>query len=139
MQQYCVQLAVAGAFFVGFRYSNDLGKTWTQTPRTPDKPLFGEQSLDGEPVKIGSPHFVDFGKNMEHSPDGKAYLVAHGAPILASVQRPSTRRWMTVGLLSRNTSGNRCSRTLSKDCSMAKRLSDTGTPTAEKPGWPVAG
>ncbi len=33
----------------------------------------------GEPVKIGSPHFVDFGRNMEHSPDGKAYLVAHGA------------------------------------------------------------
>jgi hypothetical protein len=34
----------------------------------------------GYPVKIGSPHFVDFGRNMEHSPDGKAYLVAHGAP-----------------------------------------------------------
>ncbi len=30
-------------------------------------------------TQIGSPHFVDFGKNMEHSPDGKAYLVAHGA------------------------------------------------------------
>jgi hypothetical protein len=65
--------------FVGFRYSTDLGKTWTQTPCTPEKPLFGEQALHGEPVKIGSPHFVDFGKNMEHSPDGKAYLVAHGA------------------------------------------------------------
>jgi len=65
--------------FVGFRYSTDLGKTWTQTPCTPDKPLFGEHALKGEPVKIGSPHFVDFGKNLEHSPDGKAYLVAHGA------------------------------------------------------------
>lgn len=65
--------------FVGFRYSTDLGKTWTQTPCTPEKPLFGEQALNGEPVKIGAPHFVDFGKNMEHSPDGKAYLVAHGA------------------------------------------------------------
>ena len=65
--------------FVGFRYSTDFGKTWTQTPSTPEKPLFGEQALKGEPVKIGSPHFVDFGKNMEHSPDGKAYLVAHGA------------------------------------------------------------
>jgi hypothetical protein len=65
--------------FVGFRWSTDLGKTWTQTPHTPDKPLFGEQALKGEPVKIGTPHFVDFGKNMEHSPDGKAYLVAHGA------------------------------------------------------------
>lgn len=31
------------------------------------------------PVKIGSPKFVDFGKNMKHSPDGKAYLVGYGA------------------------------------------------------------
>jgi hypothetical protein len=65
--------------FVGFRYSTDFGKSWSQTPCTPEKPLFGEHSLNGEPIKIGSPHFVDFGKNMEHSPDGKAYLVAHGA------------------------------------------------------------
>jgi len=65
--------------FVGFRYSTDFGKTWTQTPCTPEKPLFGEHALHGEPVKMGSPHFVDFGKNLEHSPDGKAYLVGHGA------------------------------------------------------------
>jgi hypothetical protein len=30
-------------------------------------------------VKFGAPHFVDFGQNLEHSPDGKAYLVGHGA------------------------------------------------------------
>jgi hypothetical protein len=65
--------------FVGFRWSTDFGRTWTQTPCTPTKPLFGETALHGEPVKIGSPHFVDLGKNLEHSPDGKAYLVAHGA------------------------------------------------------------
>lgn len=65
--------------FVGFRYSTDYGKTWTQTPCTPEKPLFGERALNGEPVKIGAPHVVDFGRDMEHSPDGKAYLVAHGA------------------------------------------------------------
>ena len=65
--------------FVGFRTSVDGGKTWTQTPCTPAKPLFGESALHGEPVKIGSPHVVDFGRNLEHSPDGKAYLVAHGA------------------------------------------------------------
>jgi hypothetical protein len=65
--------------FVGFRYSTDFGQTWIQTPCTPEKPLFGEQSPGGAPLKIGAPHFVDFGKNMEHSPDGKAYLVAHGA------------------------------------------------------------
>lgn len=66
--------------FVGFRYSTDFGKTWTDTPHTPAKSLFRETGMWGYPVKIGSPHFVDFGKNMEHSPDGKAYLVAHGAP-----------------------------------------------------------
>ena len=65
--------------FVGFRFSTNYGKTWTQTPCTPAKPLFGESALQGEPVKIGSPHFVDFGRNMENSPDGQAYLVAHGA------------------------------------------------------------
>ena len=65
--------------FVGFRYSTNFGATWVQTPCTPAHPLFGESALHGEPVKIGSPHFVDFGRNLEHSPDGKAYLVAHGA------------------------------------------------------------
>ena len=65
--------------FVGFRYSTDYGHRWTPCPHTPAKPLFGETGKYGYPVKIGAPHFVDFGKNMEHSPDGKAYLVAHGA------------------------------------------------------------
>lgn len=41
--------------------------------------VFFGGSHDEEQIKIGAPHFVDFGKNMEHSPDGKAYLVAHGA------------------------------------------------------------
>jgi hypothetical protein len=65
--------------FVGFRISKDYGRTWTPCPHTPEKSLFGETGINGYPVKIGSPHFVDFGKNMKHSPDGKAYLVAHGA------------------------------------------------------------
>jgi hypothetical protein len=65
--------------FVGFRWSTDMGKTWNETPCTPAKPLFGEHALKGEPVKLGAPHFVDFGRAMEHSPDGKAYLVGHGA------------------------------------------------------------
>ena len=64
---------------VGFRYSADFGKTWIETPHKPSKPLFKETGLGGYPVKIGTPHFVDFGKNMEYSPDGKAYLVAHGS------------------------------------------------------------
>jgi hypothetical protein len=64
---------------VGFRISTDYGRTWQDTPHTPAAPLFGESGKDGRKVKIGAPHFVDFGKNMRYSPDGKAYLVGHGA------------------------------------------------------------
>lgn len=64
--------------FVGFRISSDYGKTWVETTHTADNPLFREDP-DSVPVKLGTPHFVDFGKNMEHSPDGKAYLVGHGS------------------------------------------------------------
>jgi hypothetical protein len=63
----------------GFQISRDLGKTWEASPLTPDKPLFPEPAKYLGPVKIGAPKFVDFGKNMEHSPDGKAYLLAMGA------------------------------------------------------------
>jgi hypothetical protein len=65
--------------FVGFRVSRDLGRSWEETPHTPASPLFGESGKDNRKVKVGAPHFVDFGRNMEHSPDGKAYLVGHGA------------------------------------------------------------
>ncbi len=80
--------------FVGFRVSTDYGETWTETPCTPEKPLFGEHALNGEPVRIGAPHFVDFGKNMEHSPDGKAYLVGHGASDGAG-RRFAYNSWIT--------------------------------------------
>jgi len=66
--------------FVGYRYSLDYGKTWHDTPHTPAAPLFGEPAAPGGKVKMGSPHFVDFGKDMQaFPPDGKAYLVGHGA------------------------------------------------------------
>ncbi|MCD6395206.1 MAG: hypothetical protein J7M40_17105 [Planctomycetes bacterium] len=96
--------------FVGFRWSDDKGKTWTETSCTPEDNLFGESPdptigqgesdityrvwdkanppgrkfvtekiVSFEKIKMGAPHFVDFGKNMEHSPDGKAYIVGHGA------------------------------------------------------------
>ena len=81
--------------FVGFRISHDLGKTWTETPHTPEKPLFAESGMWGFPVKIGSPHFVDFGKNLEHSPDGKAYLVAHGAEDPDARARFANLSWIT--------------------------------------------
>ena len=65
--------------FVGFRYSADYGKSWHDTSHTPSHPLFGEPARKGGKLKMGAPHFVDFGKNMQYSPDGRAYLVAHGA------------------------------------------------------------
>lgn len=64
--------------FVGFRISHDYGKTWIETNHTPESPLFGENPAIRK-VKIGSPHFVDFGKNMQYSPDGYAYLTAGGS------------------------------------------------------------
>jgi len=95
--------------YLGCRYSKDLGATWTESPCTAWSPLFKEdiygkgaeiEALEhhkadergdapGKDVgalvpglrlpKLGVMHFVDFGKNMQHSPDGKAYLVGHGA------------------------------------------------------------
>jgi len=65
--------------FVGFRISRDRGLTWEDGSNNPHAPIFGETALNGEPVKFGAPHFVDFGRNMEHSPDGFAYLVGHGS------------------------------------------------------------
>lgn len=82
--------------FVGFRTSTDYGKTWVETPRTPDKPLFGEPNRPLGPVKIGVPHFVDFGKNMQYSPDGKAYLIAHGATDNDSKPRIGNLSWITA-------------------------------------------
>jgi hypothetical protein len=63
----------------GFQISRDLGQTWEPSPLTPRKPLFPEPAKHLGTVKIGAPHFVDYGQNMEHSPDGKAYLVGMGA------------------------------------------------------------
>jgi len=81
--------------FVGFRTSTDKGVTWKNCPHTPEKSLFGETGVNGYPVKIGSPHFVDFGKNMEYSPDGKAYMVAHGADINDKMPRFWNHSWIT--------------------------------------------
>jgi GH43 family beta-xylosidase len=80
---------------VGFRLSRDLGRTWEETPHTPAAPLFGESGMWGHPVKIGAPHFVDFGRDMEHSPDGKAYLVATGAVLDDPQPRFANLSWIT--------------------------------------------
>lgn len=64
--------------FIGFRTSTDGGRTWTDPPHTPAAPLLGESARDGRRVRFGAPHVVDLGCELEHSPDGAAYLVAHG-------------------------------------------------------------
>jgi hypothetical protein len=61
--------------------AQDFGKPWQALPTSPGKPLFPKPGEYLGPVKMGAPHFVDFGKNMEHSPDGKAYLLGMGAEI----------------------------------------------------------
>jgi hypothetical protein len=80
---------------VGFRYSTDFGKSWTDTSHTPAAPLFGEPAAINGPVKLGSPHFVDFGQNMRHSPDGMAYLAGHGAVASDPTPKPANLSWIT--------------------------------------------
>jgi hypothetical protein len=74
--------------FAFFRYSTDKGRSWNTAPHVPFEmlrgigpnriPLFPEPEYSMQPVKMPVPHFLDFGKNMEYSPDGKAYLISHG-------------------------------------------------------------
>ena len=65
--------------FIGFRTSHTRGETWTQEPAlTPTNSIFKEETNGGGVIRVGAPHFVDFGKDMQHSPDGRAYMVAHG-------------------------------------------------------------
>lgn len=82
--------------FIGFRTSTDNGATWRETRHTPDNPLFPEPARRGSKVKMGVPHFVDFGRNMQYSPDGKAYLVAHGASDPDPQDRDANLSWITA-------------------------------------------
>ncbi len=80
----------------GFRISTDYGQTWTPSPLSPENPLFPEPSKIFGPVKIGAPRFVDFGRNMEHSPDGKAYLVCMGAEENDPMPRYANQSWIAA-------------------------------------------
>ena len=79
---------------VDFRVSRDAGQTWrearanaTSDPADPGRDnLFGETAFNNNKVKYGAPHFVDFGQALEHSPDGKAYIVGHGASRPEAIQ-----------------------------------------------------
>jgi len=78
----------------GFRISMDYGKTWIPSPLSGARPLFPESGKDGRQVKMGTPHFVDFGQNLQHSPDGKAYLVGHGALDADPTPRIAGNSWI---------------------------------------------
>jgi hypothetical protein len=74
----CGMWCVAGPF-VGFWISTDYGANWTPPPHGWNNSLFGESAKNGAKIKFAAPHAVDFGKDLQNSPDGKAYFVAHGA------------------------------------------------------------
>jgi hypothetical protein len=57
--------------------------------------LFPEPAKVNGPVKFGAPHFVDFGKNMQHSPDGMAYLCGHGSEQQDQADRKFNLSWIT--------------------------------------------
>ena len=79
----------------GFRISTNYGKTWVESPLSPAKPLFPEPAKPFGAVKMGAPHFVDFGKEMEHSPDGKAYLLGMGAEDSDASPRYANLSWIS--------------------------------------------
>jgi len=81
--------------FIGWHTSTDNGHTWTAPAPTAANPLFGEPATKGAKLKIGVPHVVDFGKNMQYSPDGKAYLIAHGAVDPDPSPRLGNLSWIT--------------------------------------------
>lgn len=83
--------------FLGFHVSKDGGLTWDLSPHNGDTPMFGEHREPlHEPLKIGVPHFVDFGRNMEHSPDGYAYLVTQGASQGGPGRRKNFLSWINA-------------------------------------------
>ena len=84
---WCVQGPLAD-----FRHSGDDGETWVEPlPNSTGlhDNLFNETAFYGSTLKFGAPHFIDFGRNMEHSPDGYAYIVGHG-----SSDRNNVHGWM---------------------------------------------
>jgi len=83
--------------FAGFHISTNNGQTWIPSPCSclPGRRLFAEPEQFKGPVKFGSPHFVDFGRNMENSPDGMAYLVGHGSTEPDELKRKANLSWIT--------------------------------------------
>jgi hypothetical protein len=66
----------------GFRISRDGGATWEPLTRDDRNPLFPERGrvVGGKtPIRFGAPHLVDHGRENEHAPDGKLYVIGHGS------------------------------------------------------------
>eukprot|EP00041_Stephanoeca_diplocostata_P006638 m.90490 g.90490 ORF g.90490 m.90490 type:complete len:629 (+) comp16461_c0_seq2:37-1923(+) len=81
---WCIQGPV-----VDFRRSVDNGASWVEdrvNASSASDNLFAETAQSNAKVKFGAPHWVDFGQELEHSPDGKAYLVGHGASRPEAIQ-----------------------------------------------------
>ncbi|HEY2902857.1 MAG TPA: hypothetical protein VGL59_19905 [Polyangia bacterium] len=79
-----------GGQFLGFWTSTDYGAHWTAPPNGYAGSLFGESDANGAKVKMGGPRAVDFGKEMQHSPDGKTYFIGTGA-----TDPTATDNWVT--------------------------------------------
>lgn len=84
-QPNCGNWCVQGPF-IDFRYSTVVSPTTPPTwfePRvdmaTDTDNLFQETSMNNRKVKFGAPHVIDFGQELEHSPDKKVYIIGHGA------------------------------------------------------------
>jgi len=68
--------------FTSIRTSTDNGATWADSFRNMTSftdNIFAETCANNTKVRMGAPHAVDFGRNNEHSPDGRLYMVATGA------------------------------------------------------------
>jgi hypothetical protein len=94
--------------FDGIRFSRDNSATWTaprQNMSGPTDNLFGETCLNNTKVKFGAPHAVDFGQNNHFSPDGRLYIVGHGAESPESHQA-----WMQVRALCAQARARACAR-----------------------------
>lgn len=90
--------------FVGFRTSSDHGQTWIDPYKDMTDPKLGpdpysnnvfREAAPPKPtpschnntkVKFGAPNSIDFGTELEHSPDGKLYLIGHGNTDLTSYE-----------------------------------------------------
>lgn len=68
--------------FAGFHTSTDGGNSWSMSPHGPNNFLFGSgDPVNGQNgrVRFGQMYMVDYGKNQNHSPDGKLYFVSNGS------------------------------------------------------------